>query len=151
MTSKNSDAFPRGIELVGSVIVENEKGELLLTKSPKWKNKWVMPGGHVEPGEKIVDALIREGREETGLILEPIEVVCWGELISPKDFHRPAHFVFFDIYCNVTGGELKLDKRELTEWVWLKPEDALRIDLAESYDETIKKFMEYKLRRRSND
>lgn len=151
MPRKELDAFPRGVELVVGVIVENGKGELLLAKSPKWKNKWSMPGGHVEPGEKIFDALVREGKEETGLKLKPIGLVCWGELISSTEYDRKAHIVYLDFYCKVIGGKLKLDSRELTEWKWLKPKEALKQDLAKDFDKTIKEYMAYKRGRRSND
>ncbi len=144
MKASNNLQFPRGIELVGSAIIENDTGEILITQSPKWNNKWIMPGGHIEPGELILDAQVREAEEETGLNLKPIAVVAWGELINSKDFHRPAHFVYFDIHSKVIGGELKLDGTELTAYKWLKPEDALKMDLAESYDITVKKFIEYK-------
>lgn len=48
--------FPRGIEVVSGTIIRNREGEILLTKSPKWNNKWVIPGGHIEPGESILHA-----------------------------------------------------------------------------------------------
>lgn len=140
---EQKDKFPRGVEIVGSAIIQNSDGEILLTKSPRWNNKWIMPGGHVEPGESIVSAITREAQEEANLELEPIEVIHWGELINSKDYHRPAHFVYFDVYCKVIGGNLKLDNDELTEYQWVLPEEALNMDLAESYDDTIKKFIEY--------
>lgn len=50
------------------------QGDLLLLQDrvkPDWQG-WAMPGGHVEPGESIVDAVVREMREETGLtVLRP--------------------------------------------------------------------------------
>lgn len=141
--SENSAKFPRGVEVIGSAIITNKKGEVLLTKSPKWNNKWIMPGGHIEPGESILDGVVREAEEESSLKLRPIAIVHWGELINPADFHRPAHFIFFDVYCQTIGGELKLDDDELTEHQWVKPEEALQLGLAESYSETIRKFIEY--------
>ncbi|MCL4411563.1 NUDIX hydrolase [Candidatus Marsarchaeota archaeon] len=56
--------FPHGVEATGSAIIENEHREILLVRDAKWKNKWVMPGGHIEPGETIMDAMAREGKEE---------------------------------------------------------------------------------------
>lgn len=140
---EQKDKFPRGVEIVGSAIIQNSNGEILLTRSPRWNNKWIMPGGHIEPGESILLAITREAQEEANLELEPVEVIHWGELINSKDYHRPAHFVFFDVYCKVIGGNLKLDNDELTEYQWVPPQEALQMDLAESYDDTIKKFIEY--------
>jgi len=136
--------FPKGVEIVGSAIIENKKGEILLVKSPKWSNKWTMPGGHIEPGERIAKALEREAEEETGLKLETIKIIAFGELIGSKDFHRPAHFIYFDLLCKAENPNIKLDNQELTEYQWIKPEDALKVDLAESYDKTIEDYIEYK-------
>lgn len=141
---ENNSKYPRGVEIVGGVIIENDKEEILMVVSPKWSNKWCMPGGHIEPGEKIIEAAAREGEEETGLKLEVIDIVCFGELINSKDFERPAHFIYFDAYCKIIGGELKLDGEELTNYKWIRPKEALELDLAESYKETIQKFIEYK-------
>lgn len=135
--------YPRGVEIVASAIIENEEGKILLTKSPKWNNKWTLPGGHIEPGETILQAALREAEEETGLNLLPIDIICWGELIGSKDFHRSAHFIYFDLYCKQIGGILKLDKKELSDYQWLSPEEALKLDLAETYPETIQKFIDY--------
>jgi len=135
--------FPRGIEVVGSAIIENEKGEILLAQSPKWQNKWTLPGGHLEPGETIMEVAAREAEEETGLKTRPIAVIHWGELINPPDFHRPAHFIYFDSYCKVVGGALKLDNRELSTYQWVAPHEALKLDLATTYPETIKEFIKY--------
>lgn len=136
--------YLRGIEIVGGSIIENDKEEILMVVSPKWSNKWCCPGGHIDPGEKIKEAIVREGEEETGLKLEAVSIFCFGELIDSKDFKRSAHFIYFDAHCKVIGGELKLDGEELTSYKWVTPEKALKLDLAESYDRTIEKFIEYK-------
>ena len=62
--------FPRGIELVTGAVIENQNGEILMVKSHKWNNKWCMPGGHIDPGETIEHAALREAEEETGLKLK---------------------------------------------------------------------------------
>lgn len=136
--------FPKGIEVVSTALITNEKGEILLTKSPnKWKKKWTLPGGHVDPGETIVVAALREGKEETGLELEPLKVLRWGEMILSEQFHRPAHFIYFHVLCKITGGELKVDTTELSEYQWLPAEEALKVDLAEGFEVTIQKYIDY--------
>jgi len=136
--------YPRGVELASGAIIENDKGEILLVLSPKWNNKWNFPGGHIEPGETIAESIVRESEEETNLKLKVISVIAWGELICSKDFHRPAHFIYFDVYCKIISGELKLDNTELTAFKWVSPQEALKLDLAESFPESIQKFIEYK-------
>ncbi|MEK7142770.1 MAG: NUDIX domain-containing protein [Patescibacteria group bacterium] len=136
--------FPKGVEVVGSAIIENNKGEILLVRSPKWSNKWTMPGGHIEPDETISKALEREAEEETGLKLKPIKIIAFGELINSKDFHRPAHFIYFDLLCKAKTENVKIDNKEVKDFKWVKPENALKMDLAESYDKTIKDYIEYK-------
>ena len=141
----NDKKFPRGVEIVGSVIIENNQGEILLVKSAKWNNKWTMPGGHIEPGEKIAEALLREAEEEVGLKLKPGKIIAFGELINSKDFHRPAHFIYFDLLCGLADNQaVKLEERELNEYIWVLPLAALTMALAESYKETIEKYLEYK-------
>jgi len=103
-----------------------------------------MPGGHIEPGEKIAMAMAREIEEEVGLKVEFVDIVAWGELIDSKDFHRPAHFVYFDVYYKLASEEVKLDDVEIKDYKWLFPEEALKLNLAESYADTINKFLLYK-------
>lgn len=135
-----AEKFPKGIETVSSAVIRDSDGNILLTQSPKWLNKWTLPGGHIEPGETIFEAATREGEEETGLILKPIEITNFGELINSPDFIRTAHFIYFHVLCDLSG-ELKLDNNELTDHKWLKPEEALKLDLAEGVDVTIQKLV----------
>lgn len=139
-----NDKYPRGVEVVGSAIIENKQGQILLTQSPKWSNKWTMPGGHIDPGEKVSEGITREVEEEVGLKVKFVDVIAWGELIDSKDFHRPAHFIYFDVYYVLVSDKVRLDKIEIKAYKWLSPEEALKLDLGESYSDTIQKFIEYK-------
>lgn len=139
------------MEIVVRILIENKNGEILLTKSPRWGNVWIMPGGHVELGEKLVDTVVREGREETGLNLKPIDFMSWGEFIGsigPKDHPWLAHVIYFDVYCKVIKGKIKLQKKELSEYKWVKPQEALRMNLAKSWSTSLNDFIAYKQQRR---
>lgn len=139
----SSDQYPKGIEIVSGAVIRREDGTILLTRSPKWHNKWAMPGGHIESGETIIQAAQREAEEETGLKLKPVETFDYGELIGVTEFERPAHFIYFDTIFDVVGGEVRLDGRELTEYQWMMPQEALRLsDLAEGYRKTITQYCE---------
>jgi 8-oxo-dGTP diphosphatase len=63
-------AVPKHI-VSAAAIVLNEKNELLLIKGPK--RGWEMPGGQVEEGESLTDAVIRETKEESGIDIEVIK------------------------------------------------------------------------------
>lgn len=139
--------FPRGVEVVCCAVIENAKGEILLTRSPKWRDKWTLPGGHVDPGETVFQAIVREVQEEVGIAVEPVTILVWGELINSKEFDRPAHLIFADTYCRQKkSAPLALDPRELTEHVWVAPQQALKMDLVETFDQTINKLISYKSR-----
>ncbi|MFH0854696.1 MAG: NUDIX domain-containing protein [bacterium] len=140
--NKKDDRLKNGVEIVSGAIIRKDD-KILLVRQPKWSNKWTMPGGHIEKGESILEAAKREGQEETGLKLIPVKIICFGELINSKDFYRPAHFIYFDCVLDVIGGELKLQKDELSEAKWFTPCEALELDLAESYKDTIEKYIEF--------
>lgn len=70
---------------VGAIIL-NPKGEILLIKSCKWRNKYVIPGGHIELGEKMINSLKREIKEEVGLKIYNIKFICFQEFIFDKTF-----------------------------------------------------------------
>lgn len=114
--------------MVGVVVapfVCNDEGKILYFKSVKWKG-WVPLGGHVEYGGTLIDALKRETKEETGLDIKTIKLINVGEMIEPKDFYKPHHFIYFHYLCKIRSGTLKLDRRELTDYKWLDPVKGLR-------------------------
>ena len=104
---------------VGAVVVHGGKAVIVKRAHAPRKGEWSLPGGHVELGETLVDAVRREVKEETGLD------VAVGALIETFDrIHRSAdggvqyHFVIIDFLCTSIGGRLQAgDDAEDVAWV----------------------------------
>jgi nucleoside triphosphatase len=101
-----------------SAVIFNPAGKILLCKSHKWGNKYVIPGGHIELGEKMEEALKREILEETGLNIYDIKLVSLKESIYSDKFHEKRHFIFIDYICKTDSTNVSLnDEAEEYEWV----------------------------------
>lgn len=129
------------IATVGALVV-NGKSEILLVRSQKWSNKFTVPGGHIELGERAEEAIRREVREETGLDCEPVKLLLVQQAIYPKDYHKHEHYIFLDYVCRTRDTEVKLDERELQSYVWVKPEEALKLDMEEYTKNFVAKYLE---------
>ena len=126
---------------VGALVV-NESGEVLIVRSHKWGDKYTVPGGHIELGERAEDAIRREVKEETGLEAEPVELLIVQQAIYPKDFHKHEHYVFMDFVLKAKSSKVQLDGRELQDYVWVRPEEALKLDLEEYTRNFVLKYLE---------
>ena len=132
-------AYPEAT--VGALIV-NDGGEVLLVQSEKWGARYTVPGGHIELGERAEDAIVREVKEETGLDSVAEELLIVQQAIYPKDYYKHEHYVFMDYVCRAQSSEVRLDGRELQTYIWVKPEDALKLDLEEFTRNFVVKYIE---------
>ena len=126
---------------VGALIV-NKEGKILLTKSHKWFDKFTLPGGHIEVGETMKEAVIREVKEEVGLDVEVAEMLLMQEAIFAGEFWKRKHFIFFDFLCKSRDQQVKLDRRELQEYVWEYPGAAFRLGLDSFTRKTLEKYLQ---------
>lgn len=121
-------------------LIFNPAGKVFLMKSHKWKDKYVIPGGHVELGEKIENALKREIKEETGLDIFDIEFICFQEFIFDDAFWKKKHFIFFDFACKTDSTNIKLDS-EGQEFVWVTLKEALKLPIEPYTRRTIEEYL----------
>jgi len=91
---------------VGAVIVRNEQVLVVRRSHPPLQGQWSVPGGLVETGETTREALIREIREETSLIVEPLDLVeVFERILRDGDSRVQYHFVVIDYLCRIVSGE----------------------------------------------
>ena len=130
-------------EAVVGPIIYNDRGEILLIKNPKFLDFWTIPGGHIELDEPAEEALKREIMEETNLKLKNIEPISFSDGINPKFFFKKKHFVYLNYLAELAGGEIK-KSNEMTEYLWVKPEDTAKLKISESVKPLIKYYLEKK-------
>ena len=97
---------------VGAVIVDghhNDNRVLLIRRGQApLLGEWSLPGGVLECGETLREAVAREAREETGLAVETGELLgVYERLIRDDEGRVRYHYVLIDFLCRPTGGELR--------------------------------------------
>jgi nucleoside triphosphatase len=126
---------------VGALIV-NKEGKILLAKSHKWFDKYTLPGGHIELGETIEEAIKREVKEEVGLDVEVVEFLTMQEAIYAAEFYKKRHFIFFDFLCRVEDQQVKLDHDEIQDYIWEYPGAAFNRNLDSFTWKTVAKYLQ---------
>ena len=121
----------------------------MIIKSPKWKTL-AIPGGHVEFGEKVEDALIREVGEEVGLEAQNPQFLQVVEIIKDENFNGDEHFVGLEYLLKTEQSEdaVKMDNEEITEYFWLSAEEILK---REDIDEYVRQDIQIYLDRKHKD
>ncbi len=111
--------FPdRPVVGVGGVVVQDGRALIVKRAHDPRKGEWSLPGGIVELGESLVDAVRREIKEETGLDVEVGEVVEVFDRVHRLEDRIRYHFVIVDYVCRPIGGELRPgDDAEEVAWV----------------------------------
>ena len=112
---------------VGAVIVHEGRVLLVQRGREPLKGHWSLPGGMVELGESLQAGVIREVEEETGLLVEPVELIELLDRIHREGERIRYHYVIADYLCRVTGGDLKAaSDADAVRWVerkeWNKPD-----------------------------
>ena len=93
---------------VGAVIRKGRRVVIVRRSAPPLKNQWSIPGGLVEVGETLRQAVVREAREETGLTVKVGKLLEVFERILPGARGRTKyHFVLLDYLCRPLRGKLR--------------------------------------------
>jgi len=124
---------------IGAVIIVDDRVVLVKRTHPPIQGEWSIPGGVLEVGELVRDAAIREAREETGLMVEPGELLgVFDRVLRDPEQRVQYHYVLIDFLCRVVGGELHAAS-DAAEVRWFKREELPALKLAEDTQEVILK------------
>ena len=106
-----------------SAVVRSDDGRLLLARraGPPDEGKWDLPGGFLEEGEHPLDAVVRELREETGLEIEPLELIAVEMDVYGDGDYAPATLNLYWTARVVSGDPEPAD--DVSELRWFRPEE----------------------------
>jgi ADP-ribose pyrophosphatase YjhB (NUDIX family) len=127
---------------VGAVIIEGDRVVLVKRAHPPIQGQWSIPGGVLEVGELVREAARREAREETGLIVEPGDLLgVFDRVLRSADGRVQYHYVLIDFLCRPIGGELRAAS-DAAEVRWFAREELPALGLAEDTMEVIRRGFE---------
>ena len=133
--------FPTHIIAVDGII-ENDNNEILLVKN-RHHGEYTVPGGQVEIGENLIEALKREIREEAGVEVEVGKLICVSSNTCTYEGYNGYGMiptkVMFGFTCKYISGELQTSD-ETSETIWVKKEEVLNYI---SVPNLIKRFEAY--------
>src|ERR1700679_35858 len=92
---------------VGAVVAHENRILLVRRATEPARGQWALPGGWIELSDPLERAIVREVEEETGLLVEPVELIELLDRIYREGERIRYHYVIADFLCRVTGGELR--------------------------------------------
>jgi 8-oxo-dGTP pyrophosphatase MutT (NUDIX family) len=132
---KPADFNPKA-EIVGCCYLHYQDKILLLHRQDfkSEGNRWGIPGGKLNKGEPLIEAIIREVFEETGYHLEREKVHHMGKLyIKVPNFDFEYHMIQYQVPIEHPS-DVKINFKEHKGFTWVTPKDALKMDLITDED-----------------
>ena len=136
--SDNARTYPKRPYLAVSAVIFRDGRVLIVRRGrPPAHGLYTLPGGGVELGETLEQAIIREVREETGLAITPLALVGFREALARDAAGRvERHFVILPFAARWIAGEVALSE-ELAEAHWRKPDELAGLNTTEGLAEIV--------------
>lgn len=143
MTSPDPRAYPeRPFVAVSAAIIRDGQVLVVRRARPPSHNLFTLPGGVVEAGETLQEAVLREVAEETQLSIEPVGLAGYREHIErDTDGRTSRHFLILPFAARWVGGEPVLSD-ELAEARWIAPADVAGLRTTEGLAEIVARAAE---------
>jgi len=124
---------------VGAVVLEDDAVLLVRRGKEPLKGVWSIPGGALELGERLIDGIRREVREEAGLEIEVGEIVEVFERVARDNQGKVRyHYVLVDYLCRAIGGTLAAND-DADEARWVRRSDVTAFDVTQGTPAVIEK------------
>jgi len=122
---------------VSAAIIRDGRVLIVRRARPPMRGVFTLPGGVVEAGETLHEALVREIREETSLVIAPVALAGHREVIArDAEGKVERHFIILAFAARWLSGEPKLNE-ELAEAHWLRPDEIASLKTTEGLREII--------------
>jgi 8-oxo-dGTP diphosphatase len=122
---------------VGCIIVEEGRVALIKRGHPPLLGEWSIPGGLLELSETVRQAAEREAQEETGLIVDAIELLgVFDRIVRDGEGRTLYHYVLVDFLCRRTSGQLKA-AGDADDARWFTPDEVAALALPEDTAQVI--------------
>lgn len=125
-------------------VVENKKGEILLVKT--YHGGWVFPGGQVEVGENLIEAVTREIQEESGVSVEVKKLFAISSNTAAYKGYNGVEIVptkvMMDFVCTYLSGELSTSE-ENSETCWIAKDKVLDLITAPAIRQRFQAYLDF--------
>ena len=128
--SPAESSMPRPEVCVGAVAVFDERLLLIRRGRGPAQGTWSVPGGRVEPGETLAEAVVRELAEETGLTGVCDSLLGWAEVISDE-----YHYVILDFTVTILDEDEPVAGDDAAEAMWVPLHEVAELRLADGLAE----------------
>lgn len=126
---------------IGGIILDKKGKFLLIQRGPKSKNEvgfWGFPGGALEFGETIEEAIIREVKEELGVEIKPLKKL---PPVNHRIPHEKQHWMAVPYVCHLVSGKPKIKEPDkISKMRWFSIKDAGKLKLSLVAEEVFKEF-----------
>lgn len=119
--------------IAGVVAIVFKEDSVLLVRrgNEPGRGRWGFPGGVVELGETVREAVVREAMEESGLRVEPVELVAvYDSITRDDDGYIRFHYILSEFLCRVVGGSLR-PSSDVSDARWFRLDELDTIDISE--------------------